>query len=441
MKMKNLEEKIQKHQAKVAVIGIGYVGLPLAVEIARAGFETVGIDVDQNKVAAVHQGKSFIGDVPSTDLAEMVQAKKLQATTDYRVCRQCDVLNICVPTPFTASKDPDVSYIINAGKEIARDIQPGQLIILRSTTYPETTEKVLLPILEQSGLKVGKEFFLSFAPERIDPGNKKWTIRTTPVVIGGVTKRCTELTQLFYAQFVEKVVPVSSPRVAEMSKLLENIFRSVNIALVNELARMCDRMGDIDIWEIINAASSKPFGFMPFYPGPGIGGHCILIDPYYLAWKAREFDFHSNFIELAAETNEAMPFFVVDRIIEVLGVNGIPARDARLLLIGAAFKRDVDDIRHSPAIRVMELLINKVKKIEYADPYVPTITIDGKIFRARPLTAQLLNKADCAVILTDHSVFDYDLILRKSKLIMDTRNAIKKRGVKKLYTLGYRVNR
>ncbi len=439
--MKSLEEKIQKHQAKVAVIGIGYVGLPLAVEIARTGFETTGIDVDPKKVAAVNHGRSFIGDITDADVAEMVEAKRLHATTDYRICGECDVINICVPTPFTASKDPDVSYIISAGNEVARELHPGQLIVLRSTTYPETTEKVLLPILEKTGLKVGKEFFLSFAPERIDPGNKKWTIRNTPVVVGGVTKRCTYLTQLFYAQFVEKVIPVSSPRVAEMSKLLENIFRSVNIALVNELARMCDRMGDIDIWEVINAASSKPFGFMPFYPGPGIGGHCILIDPYYLAWKAREFDFHSNFIELAAETNEAMPFFVVDRILEILGVNGIPARDARLLLIGAAFKRDVDDTRHSPAIKVMELLLPKVKKIEYADPYVPMITIEGKTFKARPLTASLLKKADCVVILTDHTVFDYDLILRESRLILDTRNAIKKRGIKKLYTLGYRVTR
>lgn len=441
MKRKNretLEDRIKKKQAKVVIIGIGYVGLPLALEIARTGYRTVGIDVDRKKVEMVKQGKSFIGDVPGAEVAAAVRTGMLKATTGYEECRSADIINICVPTPFTPSKDPDVSYIVAAGKSIARHLRPGQLIILRSTTYPETTEKVLQPILESTGLKAGKEFYLAFVPERIDPGNRVWTTRTTPVVVGGVTPECTAVACLFYRQFVEKVVPVSSPRVAEMSKLLENIFRSVNIALVNELARMCDRMGGIDIWEVINAAATKPFGFMPFYPGPGIGGHCILIDPYYLAWKAREFDFHSNFIELAAETNEAMPFFVVDRVFEVLGGNGISAKDARLLIIGAAFKRDVEDTRHSPALKVMELLLEKVKKIEYVDPYVPEVEINGKIFRARPLTPALLRKSDCVLILTDHSCFDYDLILRESRLILDTRNAIKKRGLKKLYTLGYR---
>jgi len=439
--MKKLIHQIEQKKAKVAIIGIGYVGLPLAVEIARAGYETIAIDVDPAKVAAVNQGKTYIADVPAAQLAEMVRTKKLKATTNYRLCAECQIINICVPTPFTPSKDPDVSYIIQAGKQIGRYLKKGQLIILRSTTYPETTEKVLLPILEQTGLKVGKDFYLTFAPERIDPGNKKWTIRTTPVVIGGVTPSCTQLACRFYAQIVDKLVPVSSARVAEMSKLLENIFRSVNIALVNELARMCDRMGNIDIWEVINAAATKPFGYMPFYPGPGIGGHCILIDPYYLAWKAREFDFHSNFIELAAETNEAMPFFVLDRILEVLGINGVPAKNARIVIIGAAFKRDVDDTRHSPAIKVMELLLNKVRGIEYCDPYVKEVEVGGKRFRAKPLTERLLKKADCVVILTDHSCFDYDLILRASRLIVDTRNAIKRRNVKKLYTLGYRIKR
>ncbi|MGC9110882.1 MAG: nucleotide sugar dehydrogenase [candidate division WOR-3 bacterium] len=437
--MKTLIQQIDSRSARVGVIGIGYVGLPLAVEIARAGYQTVGIDVDSRKVAAVNQGKSYIGDVPAADIAELVHAGRLKADTSYRRCSECEVINICVPTPFTATKDPDVSYIVEAGKAITRYLKKGQLIILRSTTYPETTEKVLLPILKSSGLKVGQDFFLAFAPERIDPGNKKWTIKTTPVVIGGVTRKCTELACRFYAQIVDQVVPVSSPRVAEMSKLLENIFRSVNIALVNELARMCDRMGNIDIWEVINAAATKPFGFMPFYPGPGIGGHCILIDPYYLAWKAREFDFHSNFIELAAETNEAMPFFVVDRILEVLGVNGVAARNARILIIGAAFKRDVDDTRHSPAIKVMELLLDKVRAIDYADPLVPEIELNGRRFKAKRLSRHLLRRADCVVILTDHSVFDYNLILRESRLIIDTRNAIKRRNVKKLYTLGCRI--
>ncbi|MEO0069831.1 MAG: nucleotide sugar dehydrogenase [candidate division WOR-3 bacterium] len=440
--MEKLEAKIRRREARVAIVGIGYVGLPLAVEIARAGYETIGIDVDRGKVTAVNRGESFIGDVPSADVAELVKARKLKATTSYTPCSKSDVINICVPTPFTPTKDPDISYIVSSGKAVARFLHPGQLIILRSTTYPETTEKVLLPLLEKSGLKVGKDFYLSFAPERIDPGNQRWTTKNTPVVVGGVSRECTRLTALFFSQFVEKVVSVSSPRVAEMSKLLENIFRSVNIALVNELARMCDRMGNIDIWEVINAAATKPFGFMPFYPGPGIGGHCILIDPYYLAWKAREYDFHSNFIELAAETNEAMPFFVVDRLLEVLGINGIPAQKAKILILGAAFKRNVADTRHSPAIKVMEILLDKVRKMEYVDPYVPTLEINGRMFKAKLLSPALIRQADCVVILTDHSSFDYELILKESRLILDTRNAITKRNIKKLYTLGYRrVNR
>jgi len=283
----DLREKIEKRRARVAVIGIGYVGLPLSVEIARAGFDCVGIDLDRKKVEAVNKGRSFIEDVPSRDIREMAASGKLRATSDYRACGRCDIINICVPTPFTPSKDPDVSFIQDSGRAIARTLHKGQLIILRSTTYPETTTRVLQPILEAAGLKAGRDFFLSFAPERIDPGNQKFTTRTTPSVVGGLTKACTDFTALFYAQFVDKVFPVSSPSVAEMSKLLENIFRSVNIALVNELALMCERMGGIDVWEVIQAASTKPFGYMPFFPGPGIGGHCILIDPYYLAWKAR----------------------------------------------------------------------------------------------------------------------------------------------------------
>jgi UDP-N-acetyl-D-glucosamine dehydrogenase len=434
----DLANKILKRQARVAVIGIGYVGLPLGVEIARAGFKTVGVDVDRHKVDSVNKGRSFIEDVPARDIAEVVTDGMFSATTDYRACAQCDIVNICVPTPFTPSKDPDVSFIVDSGRQVARHLRKGQLIILRSTTYPETTERVLQPILEETGLKAGRDFYLSFAPERIDPGNHRFTTRTTPVVVGGLSKNCTRLTALFYGQFVDKVLPVSSPRVAEMSKLLENIFRSVNIALVNELARMCDRMGGLDIWEVIQAASSKPFGFMPFFPGPGIGGHCILIDPYYLAWKAREFDFHSNFIELAAETNESMPFYVADRVLEVLGTNGIPASRARLLLLGAAFKKNVEDTRHSPAIKVMEILLDKVRKITYHDPYVPEIEIGSSRHRSVPLTRTSLKQADLVVVLTDHSCFDYRMILRECRLLLDTRNAITRRGVAKLHTLGFR---
>lgn len=435
----DLEQKIVNHKARVAVIGIGYVGLPLAIEMARAGYEVVGIDVDAGKISAIRQRRSFIGDVSDEEVAAMVDAGRLTVTNDYRACASCDVINICVPTPFTASKDPDTSYIVESGRLVARHLHPGQLIILRSTTYPETTEKILQPILDATGLTVGQDYFLSFAPERIDPGNRRFNTRTTPVVVGGVTRRCTRLTALFYSQFVEKVVPVSSPRVAEMSKLLENIFRSVNIALVNELALMCERMGNIDVWEVIAAASSKPFGFMPFYPGPGIGGHCILIDPYYLAWKAREYDFHSNFIELAAQTNENMPFYVASRALEVLGTNGRAASKARLLVLGAAFKKNVEDTRHSPAIKVIELLQDKVRRIDYHDPYVPSITAGSKEYRSVKLTRRVLEEADLVLILTDHDCFDYDAVFRSSSLILDARNAIKRRG-RKLYTLGNRIS-
>jgi UDP-N-acetyl-D-glucosamine dehydrogenase len=433
----SLEQRIVKRNARVAVIGIGYVGLPLAVEMARAGYNVVGIDVDGAKVKAVRDCRSFIGDVSSEEIAEVVQTGRLEATTDYRACARCDIINICVPTPFTASKDPDVSFIVDSGKLVARYLRRGQLVVLRSTTYPETTEQVLKPLLEATGLKVGRDYYLSFAPERIDPGNSKFKTQTTPVVVGGVTRDCTKLTALFYAQFVNRVIPVSSPRAAEMSKLLENIFRSVNIALVNELAQMCERMGGIDVWEVIEAASSKPFGYMPFYPGPGIGGHCILIDPYYLAWKAREYDFHSNFIELAAQTNENMPFFVAGRALEVLGTNGRAASKARLLVLGAAFKKNVEDTRHSPAIKVTELLQGKVGRIDYHDPWVSEIPVNGRRLRSVPLTRAALRKADLVVILTDHSCFDYEMIYRESGLLLDTRNAIKRRG-RKLYTLGNR---
>ncbi|MEO0092228.1 MAG: nucleotide sugar dehydrogenase [candidate division WOR-3 bacterium] len=431
-----LQNKIIQRTAKVGIVGMGYVGLPLAVEIAKAGYKVFGIDTDKNKVRLINLGKSYIEDVADNELAPLVLDKKIVAYDNYRICKDCDIINICVPTPFTKSKDPDVSYIIDAGNEITKYLKPEQLIILRSTTYPETTEKVLLPILEQSRLKVGKDFYLSFAPERIDPGNKTFTTKTTPVVVGGVTKTCTKLTELFYSQFVDKVVPVSNPRVAEMSKLLENIFRSVNIALVNELALMCERMGNIDVWEVIEAAKSKPFGFMPFYPGPGIGGHCILIDPYYLAWKAREYDFHSNFIELAAQVNENMPFKVVDRLFEVLGENCICSKNASLFIIGAAFKKNVGDTRHSPAIKVMELLADKVKKIAYNDPYVPMLKINHKTYKSVALTAENLKRADCVLILTDHSCYDANFILKHSRLILDARNLIKARGYKKVYTLG-----
>ncbi len=432
-----LSKEILRREAKVGIIGLGYVGLPLAVEVANAGFLVRGVDIDKGKVSRIMEGKSYIEDVPDAHIQRIVP-KYFTAHTDYSVLRECSIINICVPTPFSPNKEPDISYIIKSGEGIAKIMRPGQLIILRSTTYPETTEKVLLPILAKSGLVLGKDFYLAFAPERVDPGNKTWTMKNTPVVVGGVSKTCTRLAELFFSQFTEKVHTVSSPKVAELSKLLENIFRSVNIALVNELALLCERM-DIDVWEVVEAASSKPFGFMPFYPGPGIGGHCILVDPYYLSWKAREYDFHSNFIELAAKTNEDMPYAVCERLFEILGREGRPASRAVILILGAAFKRDVADVRNSPALKVIEILEGKVKRILYNDPFVPEVIIKGKSFKSVHLTVALLKRVDCVLILTDHSSYDYEWILRHSPLIFDTRNAIKKRGEKKLYTLGRKI--
>lgn len=433
-----MKDKISKRTAKIGIIGLGYVGLPMAIEIAKVGFDVIGIDVDAKKVKAINAGKSYIEDVPSEEVESFVSVKKIKAYKNYAVCGQCDIINICVPTPFTKTKDPDVSYIIDAGKEITKSLRPGQLIVLRSTTFPETTEKILLPILEKSGLKVGKDFYLSFVPERIDPGNKTFTTKTTPVVVGGVTKTCTELTKLFYSTFVDEVFAVSTPRVAEMSKLLENIFRSVNIALVNELALMCERMGGIDVWEVVRAASTKPFGFMSFYPGPGIGGHCILVDPYYLSWKAREYDFHSNFIELAAQTNENMPFKVVDKFHEIMSEKDISVTKASILIVGIAFKKNVGDTRNSPAIKVMELLASKVKKIYYNDPFVPKLKVAGTKYESVPITKELVQKVDCVLILTDHSSYKYDDIIENAGLILDTRNAIKRRDIPQLYTIGFR---
>jgi len=430
-----LKEKIEKKQAVVGVIGLGYVGLPLAIAIGEAGFSVIGIDIDKEKIKQLRMGKSYLEDVKGEAIKNLIKKGILKVYSDYQKIKDCDIINIAVPTPFTSTKDPDISYIIEAGKEISKRMRKGQLIILRSTTYPETTEKVLKPILDESGLKIGKDYFLAFAPERIDPGNKVWTIKNTPVVVGGVTEKCTYLTKIFYEKIVDQAFPVSSPRVAEMAKLLENIFRSVNIALVNELALLCERMGNINVWEVIEAASTKPFGFMPFYPGPGIGGHCILVDPYYLSWKAREYDFHVNFIELAAETNEYMPFFVVDKLFDILGQNKIKIKDAEILILGAAFKRNVSDTRNSPAIKIISLLEGKVKKIYYNDPYVPVLKINEKKYRSVKLNKNLLKRVACVVIVTDHSSYDYDWLLKNAKLIFDTRNAIKKRN-KKVYLLG-----
>ena len=420
----NIEQKIQSKQVTIGVIGLGYVGLPLAVEYAAAGFRTIGIDVDAKKVASINKGKNYIDDVDDKLLAMTVENGSLSAEDHYKSVKKMDVIFICVPTPFTETKDPDISYILDAANGVLAGMKKGQIIILKSTTFPNTTEGYVMPILDKSGFKVGKDYFLAFSPERIDPGNKQFTTANTPTVVGGVTKACTKMAALVTAQVIAEVVPVSGPKVAEMEKLLENIFRSVNIALVNELAQLCDRMEGVNMWEVIEAARTKPFGFMPFYPGPGIGGHCILIDPFYLSWIARKYDFQTNFINLAAETNEGMPFYVKNMLFRQLGLMPISIKDANILMLGVAFKRDVDDTRHSPAIRIMELLLeDNVHKLHYNDPWVPAIQVNGKKLKSRKLTPALLESMDLVVITTDHSDYDYDMIVAHSKVVIDTRNA------------------
>lgn len=422
----DLRTKIENKSAYIGVIGLGYVGLPLAVEFADKGFKVLGIDNDPRKVDAINAAKNYIDDVEDEKLEKVVQHGLFCASTTYDLVKDLDVIYICVPTPFTKNKEPDVTYIEAASEGVATGLRKEQLIILKSTTFPDTTEGIVLPILEKTGLKVGQDFYLAFSPERIDPGNKKFTTANTPVVVGGVTKKCTELACLVNTQIINLVVPVSSPKVAEMEKLLENIFRSVNIALVNEMARLCDRMGGIDIWEVIDAAATKPFGFMPFYPGPGIGGHCILIDPYYLSWKAREFDFHTQFIELAAETNENMPFYVLGLIRRALGNAGIPFHKAKILMLGVAFKKDVDDTRESPALKVMEFLYQRgASGISYNDPFVPEVAVDHHHLSSVELTAEALQAADVVVVTTNHSDYDPGFIVKHAKQIVDTRNLTK----------------
>ncbi|KPK68766.1 UDP-N-acetyl-D-glucosamine dehydrogenase [candidate division WOR_3 bacterium SM23_60] len=430
-----LENVIRNRKAKIGVIGLGYVGLPLAVEIAKCGFGIIGIDVDNRRVREVNRGFSAIGDVDSHTLRTLVKKGKIKATTDHRKLKLCDIIIICVPTPVDINKEPNLEPVINSTREIKKTLRKGQLIILKSTTYPETTEKVVQPILDERGLRIGRDYFLAFCPERIDPGNKRFGVLNTPTVIGGVTKKCTQLTTLFYRQFVNKVHPVSSPRAAEMTKLLENTFRNVNIALVNEFAQLCERMGSIDIWEVIEAAKTKPFGFMPFYPGPGVGGHCIPIDPYYLSWKAREYDFHTVFIELSARINEDMPYFIVNKTINALSESGVCPSTARVLLLGMAFKKDISDLRDSPALKVYHIIEPMVGVVKYNDPHVAEFSANGKRIASVSVNARELKKYDVVVILTNHSAYDYDFIVKHARLIVDTRNAITKKS-KKIKKLG-----
>ena len=415
-----LLEKINSKQAKIGVIGLGYVGLPLAVELAKKGFTVTGLEVDSKKVENINNKKSYIGDIQTKDIAELVDAKKLCATTNFKAISKLDVIIICVPTPLRKSKDPDVSYIVSATKEIKENLQNGQLIILESTTYPGTTADLVLPMLEETGLKAGKDFFLAFSPERIDPSNKKWTIANTTKVVGGICKKSTELTAAVYGSFTT-VHKVSSTQTAEMVKLLENTFRAVNIGLVNEVALMCDRLG-LSVWEVINASATKPFGFMKFTPGPGIGGHCIPLDPHYLSWKLKTLNFYSRFIELAGEINSKMPEYTVEKLACALNEKAKPIKNSKILVLGVTYKKDVADLRESPALDVMTLFVKKQAKLSYYDPYIGSLKIDSKEFKSEK-NINNISKYDAVVILTDHSAIDYKTVVKKSKLVFDTRNA------------------
>jgi UDP-N-acetyl-D-glucosamine dehydrogenase len=417
-----LKRKIEDRTARVSVIGLGYVGLPLAVEYARAGFRVTGLDIDAEKVRIVNEGRSYIRDIPDEEVKPLVAEKRLRATTSSSVLKDADILSICVPTPLSKTKNPDVSFILSAGGEIRRHLRPGQLIILESTTYPGTTEELIRPMLEESGLKAGVDFFLAFSPERIDPGNAEYQIRNTPKVVGGVTGRCLRYSRLFYEQVVDHVVPVSSTRTAEMVKLLENTFRSVNIGLVNEVALMCDVL-DIDVWEVIDASSTKPFGYMKFYPGPGLGGHCIPIDPHYLSWKLKSLNYYARFIELAGEINANMPHYVVEKITRGLNRRKMSVNGSRILLLGVSYKKDIDDLRESPALDVMRILQEMKGKVLYNDPYVPELRLDGTVLKSRRITPSLLESVDCVTITTDHTDYDYPMIVRHAPFVVDTRNA------------------
>jgi UDP-N-acetyl-D-glucosamine dehydrogenase len=418
-----LAARIRTHEATVGIIGLGYVGLPLAVECSRAGFSVIGFDVDRTRVAQVMDGVSYVEDVPDDALAAAVGAGSLRATAGIDSLAETDVVVICVQTPFKVTKEPDLRFVEASLDAIARHLHRGQMIILQSTTYPGTTEEVALPRFAASGLHVGVDYFLAFSPERVDPGNPRYLTHDIPKVVGGMTPACTALAQLFFEQVVARVHAVSSARVAEMTKLLENVFRSVNIALVNELTLLCDRMG-VDMWDVVDAAATKPFGYLPFYPGPGVGGHCIPVDPYYLSWKAKEYDFNTKFIDLAAEINENMPYWVADRITEAVNVRLRKSiAGARILGLGVAYKRGLGDVRESPALKVLERLRRRGAVIRYHDSFVGRLMLNGHEYLSVPLTTEETAGADCVVILTDHPGIDYARVVEHARLVFDTRNA------------------
>jgi len=430
-----LKSKITNKSANIGIIGLGYVGLPLGVEFAKAGFSVTGFDNDAKKVSGVNEGNSYILDVSSKDVSDLVSSEKLSATAEKSLLNKMDVIIICVPTPLRKTKEPDISFILQAAEDINSNLRKGQLIILESTTYPGTTEEVILPKLGGNGLKVGKDIYIAFSPERVDPGNAKYKTKDIPKIVGGISEVCTELAVLLYSQIIKEVIPVSSTRSAEMVKLLENTYRIVNIGLINELALLCDKMG-VSVWEIIDAAKTKPFGFMPFYPGPGVGGHCIGTDPHYLSWKARAYGFETRFIELAEETNSYMPHYVVDRITGGLNTRKKALKGSKVLIIGVTYKKDINDMRESPALAIINSLVEKEAKVRYHDPLVPSFKIDGLELKSVDLTKENIALNDCVVIITDHSSLDYKLIVDNAKLILDTRNALKNfKGNKNIITL------
>ncbi len=441
-----LIERFQQRRATVAVIGLGYVGLPLAVAFAEAGFPVVGVDVDARRVDAICRGESYVLDVPSERLKALVAdltmdggpqttethrpssaVRRLVATTDYAALDHCDVAIICVPTPLSKTRDPDISYVLAAGEGVAAHVHPDMLVVLESTTYPGTTEELLRPMLERGGLRVGHDLFLAFSPERIDPGRTDYTIRNTPKIVGGVTPACLKVACALYSTVVERVVPVSSPAAAEMAKLLENTFRAVNIALVNEIAIMCDKLG-LDVWEVIEAAATKPYGFTKFTPGPGVGGHCIPLDPHYLSWKLRTLNYNARFIQLAGEINAEMPHYWVDKVQDALNQAGKPVKGSRVLVLGVAYKKDVNDVRESPALDIIELLRAKGADVRYHDPHVPAIFHNGYGMNSEPDLAEALEQADCVIVVTDHSWYDWEDVARRARLIVDTRHAICRRS-------------
>jgi UDP-N-acetyl-D-glucosamine dehydrogenase len=426
----SLEKSIAEKTACIGVIGLGYVGLPLIVEFCTKGFRGIGFEVDEKKVSEINAGRSYIVDVRNENVRSCVDGGKLSATIDFGMLEQCDAIVICVPTPLRKTKDPDMSFIIAAGEQIQKHMRPGQLVILESTTYPGTTDEVLLPMFEEKGFKLDEDFLLAFSPERVDPGNPEFQTHNIPKVVGGVSDASTEIASMLYREIVEQVHPVSSARVAEACKLWENTFRAINIGMANEMARLCNTLG-IDTWEVVRAAATKPFGFMPFYPGPGIGGHCIPLDPHYLSWKARQHGFDSQFISLAEQVNSGMPEYVVKLVSTALNNEKKAVNGSKVLILGVAYKKDIDDMRESPALSIIDLLRARGAEVSYHDPFVPQITFDhaytigdGEPLRNKPLTDELVADADCVIICTEHSGIDYYGICEKAKLIVDTRNAL-----------------